>query len=420
MSIPTELDDVEVTGEISLATPPGMGTYRTFTMPLHVDPEDQVHLISSYNEQWDREAGVITKDVAGKASFHFSTESDWLDHIELNFDHTLADDTVMRRVFGMAINTVTGLAYHVFVTDPTAGVQQRLEIGGEEASVARWVGGQGTAAVRFVTRNENAGGHAVVMVQNADGRTGHLQMGPATTPGTLFGLPAEDLFCVYGDTPTVMGTAGAHPLYFATDTTVRGGIDEAGTWYQRRDGVDHPIPHDAVSWSVLRPWKSGEYYQTQPGAQRVAAALKANTAYAAELIVPRAATFDSIAVEVTTPAAGSTLRLGVYADDGGGAPGALVADFGTVDAGTAGSRALSISQVLQPGLYWVVVAALGGAPSIRTLSGAGSGMVPQPLTGTAVCNGYVGAHPTDALAATWTPAAVPTTARAPLVLVRVA
>lgn len=414
----TNLDDIQLTGEIVLTTAPGMGKYRTFTMPHHTDADDRIHLISSYNEQWNQATGEITKDAATKASFHFSTESDWQDSIELNFDHTLIDDTSMRRILGMMVNVNTGLAHWVIRTDP--GTDQSLYLGELEPTVAEWKGSNSLSAVRFVVRNDHPVGGALYKVQNSGNATGHVQMTGAQSSGTIFGLPNANVFCVYGDTETVMGTAGAHPLYFATGTTVRGGINEDGAWFQRRAGVDHPIPHDAVPWSVLRPWKAGEYYQTQVGGQRAPAALGVNCAYAAEFAVPRATTLNSIAIEVTTAAAGSTVRLGLYADNGTGAPGALVADFGTVDSSTTGSKVLAISRTLQPGLYWAVAAARGGAPVIQGLSGGGSGTVPQPLTGTAVHNGYVGTHPADALSATFTPATTPTTAAAPLILVRIA
>jgi hypothetical protein len=63
---------------------------------------------------------------------------------------------------------------------------------------------------------------------------------------------------------------------------------------------------------------------------------------------------DGLAIEVTAAGeAGATVRLGVYGDNGGGYPGALVADLGTVAADSVGVKALAASISLAAGLYWI-------------------------------------------------------------------
>lgn len=67
-------------------------------------------------------------------------------------------------------------------------------------------------------------------------------------------------------------------------------------------------------------------------------------------------TLDRIAVEVTTAAAASTVRLGIYDDDGtGGQPGTLIADFGTVSSATTGVKELTISQSVSGLVYFAYV-----------------------------------------------------------------
>lgn len=100
------------------------------------------------------------------------------------------------------------------------------------------------------------------------------------------------------------------------------------------------------------------------------------------LIVPRATTFDRIAVEVTTLAAGASARLGIYNDDGAGYPGSLVLDAGTVSVATTGVKAITIDLKLAKGLYWCALVS-DGAPTVRgvvalltpigVLSGGGGG-----------------------------------------------
>lgn len=87
--------------------------------------------------------------------------------------------------------------------------------------------------------------------------------------------------------------------------------------------------------------------------------------------VPVTQTFDRIAINVTTAAAGNA-RLGLYADTGAVYPGIRLLDAGVVTTGTTGIRwvAISPSLTLAPGLYWT--ARLQDAtPSIQGLSGHG-------------------------------------------------
>ena len=84
----------------------------------------------------------------------------------------------------------------------------------------------------------------------------------------------------------------------------------------------------------------------------------------------RQRTLDRIAINVTTLTAGNA-RLGIYADDGNCYPGSRILDAGAVDTGTTGVKALTISQVLTPGLYWLVLVS-NAASTIRALSVGGA------------------------------------------------
>lgn len=79
---------------------------------------------------------------------------------------------------------------------------------------------------------------------------------------------------------------------------------------------------------------------------------------ASPIYVGKNRTVDRIQAEVTTFGASSKLRLGIYADDGTGYPGALVVDSGEIDAGSNGVKNVTIAASLSPGLYWL--ACLGG------------------------------------------------------------
>jgi hypothetical protein len=83
-----------------------------------------------------------------------------------------------------------------------------------------------------------------------------------------------------------------------------------------------------------------------------------------------ACTADRIGLEVTTGAASSTVRLGIYAEDATtGLPGSLLLDAGTIDSTTTGFKELTISQALSPGRYWLAAVALVATPTVRVNSG---------------------------------------------------
>ncbi len=110
-------------------------------------------------------------------------------------------------------------------------------------------------------------------------------------------------------------------------------------------------------------------YYAAPSSARTTASLADGVACAHPFWVGQPTSFDKIGVEVTTAVAASAVRLGIYADNGRGNPGARIVDAGTVDSSTTGAKELTIAVTLQPGLYWLVSVAQGGAPTLRALNG---------------------------------------------------
>lgn len=134
-------------------------------------------------------------------------------------------------------------------------------------------------------------------------------------------------------------------------------------------------------------------------------------------------TINGFGINVTTAgAAGSTVRFGIYTDDGSGFPGALVRDTG-VQALTATTATgvqtivLTTALVLTPGLYWIGVCAQTAAPTVThsTASGSWAGSVPYmlnsltttPNTATAGFHAYSQTGVTGALPANFNNAAMP-------------
>lgn len=85
----------------------------------------------------------------------------------------------------------------------------------------------------------------------------------------------------------------------------------------------------------------------------------ANYLYAVPFLCPQTAIFDQVGIEVTTPVAGGTIRLGLYSVNSAGMPDALAYDWGTVDASVAGWRSIPIGGafglegIIPRGLYWL-------------------------------------------------------------------
>jgi hypothetical protein len=103
---------------------------------------------------------------------------------------------------------------------------------------------------------------------------------------------------------------------------------------------------------------SGKYYGAPVTV--AAGALTNQRLSAIEWPVPVATTFDRIGFHVTTAAASTTIRLGIYGTTAG-LPDALVLDAGTIDSSTTGGKEITISQALPAGVYWLAALVNGAA-----------------------------------------------------------
>lgn len=120
------------------------------------------------------------------------------------------------------------------------------------------------------------------------------------------------------------------------------------------------------------PWKAGRYYlPISPGAAG-AATLGNNTCRAVPALIGQATPIVRLGAEITAAGqAGSVLRLGVYADDGTGYPGALIVDAGTIPGDAVAVAELTVAATLPAGLVWfaaVVQNAPTTQPTVRTAS----------------------------------------------------
>ncbi len=121
--------------------------------------------------------------------------------------------------------------------------------------------------------------------------------------------------------------------------------------------AEHAATLDAHTYNPFQILKAGNYFNSLLRAETEGfgyAAIAADTIYATPFMVPRRTTWDRIAIRVSTAGgAGAKCRLGIYRDNGACYPGELVADGGEVDCETTGTKAITISQQLTKGLYWL-------------------------------------------------------------------
>lgn len=143
---------------------------------------------------------------------------------------------------------------------------------------------------------------------------------------------------------------------------------------------------------------SGRYYLTcSPQAVGTSAGLGTGTMRLYPWYVPNPVTITVIGVEITTAGdAGSTVRLGLYADNGTGLPGQLILDSianavsGAVDGATVAVQSVTVAKTLPAGLYWVAAVVQNvttTSPTVRTANGP---ITPYTYGSTAVPGAGVG------------------------------
>jgi hypothetical protein len=133
------------------------------------------------------------------------------------------------------------------------------------------------------------------------------------------------------------------------------------------------------------------------GAANTTLALPANQLQAYPIRILRAITISTLSTIITTAAAGSTFRVGIYNDNGSLYPSTLVtgSDAGLMVGTATGAQATNLSPAitLQPGLYWLAICtnvsftiralALGAVSSILgdlTALGASSGATGRAIS----------------------------------------
>lgn len=146
---------------------------------------------------------------------------------------------------------------------------------------------------------------------------------------------------------------------------------------------------------------ANRYYMTSGPITATGTIMQSAWQYFVPYVVEEPHTFIGLGLNVTTAgAAGAIIRFGLYQDNNG-IPGALIVDAGTVAADTTGFKAVTISAMLAPGLYWTSVASQGPStqPTVKMRAGWHDQSVGVITPGNFRCGGYLLTGVTGAFAA---------------------
>jgi hypothetical protein len=135
-----------------------------------------------------------------------------------------------------------------------------------------------------------------------------------------------------------------------------------------------------TAWSFLQTRSAG----TQPGRWEHPEGLNDshtcvnNGLQISPIFIARATTLDRIACRVETAgSAGSVIRLGVYGGSDSLFPSSLLLDAGTVNAESTGTKEITISLALNPGVYWLAACAQGSPASNPVVTARSNNVSPS-------------------------------------------
>jgi hypothetical protein len=163
-----------------------------------------------------------------------------------------------------------------------------------------------------------------------------------------------------GTTPVTLAASGAGSIVGPTQVQPGNGV----FWFVASGGANPVIyivapgvaPGQTGSIFISTRWYPQVYTAGTP------LQVVANSLYMIPFVVGVQHQFTAIGVNLTIGGVGGTpvVRMGIYADNGAGYPGALIQDCGTTAAtGTGAITITGLTQTLAPGLYWLGVVSQG-------------------------------------------------------------
>ena len=242
------------------------------------------------------------------------------------------------------------------------GVQGTQGVNGNQGTI-------GTQGLQGVQGTQGTQG-----IQGTQGKIGDDGFVAQTEPPTNTSLLWLDT-----DEPAAslnLGTTSSPGILQLTDSTSSTSTTTAATANAVKTAYDAAIINPYVAKYT------GVYYKT-PITSLLSTNIVNNDTYYTPIFVSQTTSFDRLALRTASAFAGtSTVRLGIYSDING-APSTLILDAGTVICTAATTiYEITISQSLQPGIYWLAFCQQETAPTQPYYTGNGLG-------GTLTMNGFI-------------------------------
>jgi hypothetical protein len=243
----------------------------------------------------------------------------------------------------------------------------------------------------------------------ATGATGSSGIVTVNAPLTNAGTStAADLSISNGST-LAAGVLQLTDSVSSTSTTTASTPNSVKSSY---DLADSKLLKYASPWTVK--YRSTYWYEARNGATLSLQAYTLNRQYFYALFISETISIDRIGVECTTLSASTTWRIGIYNSDSDGLPSTVLLDAGTVDTSSTGLKAITVSQTINPGLYYISGCWQGGtvSPSMRSLSNLSGDWA--PVAGTAqLQNNYNTGYFVDGTSGAFATVSSPTSSTVP-------
>lgn len=280
---------------------------------------------------------------------------------------------------GNSLNTISTLSstettLPVSLEDLPTASKSKVETRPVTNSSTVYLGKYGSA-IHFGPGDIVGNGHLVGVFGLTDNKSTGTVAGAYGVEGRIHASNGHQTFtasmtaAVQGQSEGAGGTIGIHTDYYSPLLSDHSHIvvkycllnSDPNKILKTEGNIEMPggrvIPRNRVGVAASR------YYPIEGvNALYAGTALTRGVLWACPLVVHDTATYTRIGFTLGTGIASNTARLGIYKDNAG-VPDSLVLDAGTVtcDPGDVGTREITISQKLFPGIYWVCIQSEGGA-----------------------------------------------------------
>jgi len=376
------IDGSAASPSYSFGTGLNMGMYRIGTNILGVSTA------STERQRWDASGNTVIGGTTASARLHAISTTEQL---RIGYDASNYYSTTVGISGGVTFNAVgTGAAFAFsdkvsdITADTTTAVTNYQTIAGSSYSELDWQPAASTTGVRFaqVAYARHSTANSITGVGHLGGVLGYATKSNATgTDELLIGVEGR-----VGATTGAVTTAAAVTATFDTNTENAGTIAVGIGFYLPTQADDGHITSKFFAFNPNANYitRTAGIIETSNGDQQVIprdraavvtgryypqagiTALFANTVitrnvmWAVPFVCPTKTTWTKMGATVGTAVASSVLRFGIYKDVNG-VPSTLILDAGTVSSATIGEKEVTISQSLDAGIYWLVVAMQGGA-----------------------------------------------------------